>query len=174
LLERHASGDWSSIAPADARENELSLREGFRIVSSYQLPGGAGASVDHRRGGPFLDVPAVAERVLKGGVIELYTSHWRSPLLADVDAQIVSISRGEPRWRLPFRFRRLRQLAPGTEAWSHKADREAFENAYQRQLQEIGAEPILERLEEISAGKPAILLCWERLDKPASGAIASC
>jgi hypothetical protein len=111
-------------------------------------------------------VPAVAERVLKGGVIELYTSHWRSPLLADVDAQIVSISRGEPRWRLPFRFRRLRQLAPGTEAWSHKADREAFENAYQRQLQEIGAEPILERLEEIGAGKPAILLCWERLDKP--------
>jgi hypothetical protein len=45
LLERHASGDWSSIAPADARENELSLREGFRIVSSYQLPGGAGAPV---------------------------------------------------------------------------------------------------------------------------------
>lgn len=24
----------------------------------------------------------------------------------------------------------------------------------------------MERLEEISAGKPAILLCWERLDKP--------
>ena len=37
LLERHTSGDWGAIPPADARENELSVREGFRIVSSYSL-----------------------------------------------------------------------------------------------------------------------------------------
>jgi hypothetical protein len=37
LLERHASGDWGVVPPQDARENELSVREGFRIVSSYPL-----------------------------------------------------------------------------------------------------------------------------------------
>ncbi len=37
LLERHASGDWGAVSAEDARENELSVREGFRIVSSYPL-----------------------------------------------------------------------------------------------------------------------------------------
>ena len=35
LLERHASGDWGEVPPEDARENERSLKYGFRIVSSY-------------------------------------------------------------------------------------------------------------------------------------------
>ena len=37
LLERHASGNWGAVSAEDARENELSVREGFRIVSSYPL-----------------------------------------------------------------------------------------------------------------------------------------
>ena len=37
LLNRHQSGDWGEVPPEDARENELSVREGFRIVSSYPL-----------------------------------------------------------------------------------------------------------------------------------------
>jgi hypothetical protein len=37
LLERHASGDLGVVSAEDAWENELSVREGFRIVSSYQL-----------------------------------------------------------------------------------------------------------------------------------------
>lgn len=37
LLERHASGDWGAVSAEDARENELSVREGFRVVSSYAL-----------------------------------------------------------------------------------------------------------------------------------------
>ena len=37
LLARHASGDWGAVSPEDARENELSVKEGFRIVSSYPL-----------------------------------------------------------------------------------------------------------------------------------------
>jgi hypothetical protein len=41
LLERHASGDWGEVPPEDARENEYSLKYGFRVVSSYPLPGGA-------------------------------------------------------------------------------------------------------------------------------------
>lgn len=37
LLERHQSGDWGEVPPEDARENELSVREGFRILSSYPV-----------------------------------------------------------------------------------------------------------------------------------------
>jgi hypothetical protein len=32
---RHARGDWGDISPADAAENDLSLREGFRLLSAY-------------------------------------------------------------------------------------------------------------------------------------------
>ena len=39
LLERHQSGDWGEVSPEDARENEFSVRYGFRIVSSYQVAG---------------------------------------------------------------------------------------------------------------------------------------
>jgi hypothetical protein len=41
LLARHASGDWDDVPAADAGENELSVREDFRILSSYTLPNGA-------------------------------------------------------------------------------------------------------------------------------------
>ena len=34
-IERHARGDWGDISPADAAENDLSLREGFRLLSAY-------------------------------------------------------------------------------------------------------------------------------------------
>lgn len=37
LLSRHAAGDWGEVSPGDARENELSLRSGFRILSSYRV-----------------------------------------------------------------------------------------------------------------------------------------
>ena len=39
LLARHASGDWGEVPPEDARENELSVRQGFRILSSYLVGG---------------------------------------------------------------------------------------------------------------------------------------
>ena len=34
-LDRHVRGDWGDVPTEDAAENELSLREGFRIISSY-------------------------------------------------------------------------------------------------------------------------------------------
>ena len=34
-IVRHARGDWGDVSPADAAENELSLREGFRLLSAY-------------------------------------------------------------------------------------------------------------------------------------------
>jgi hypothetical protein len=35
-LSRHASGDWGEICEADRQENELSLKEGFRVLSVYR------------------------------------------------------------------------------------------------------------------------------------------
>lgn len=40
LLARHQDGDWGDILLEDTRENELSVQEGFRIVSSYEVGGG--------------------------------------------------------------------------------------------------------------------------------------
>ncbi len=37
LLDRHVRGDWGEVPPEDACENEISLREGFRILSSYPV-----------------------------------------------------------------------------------------------------------------------------------------
>lgn len=34
-LRRHTSGDWGHVCPDDAAENELSLKEGFRLLSVY-------------------------------------------------------------------------------------------------------------------------------------------
>ena len=39
LLERHQSGDWGGVPPEDARENEFSVRYGFRIISCYRVAG---------------------------------------------------------------------------------------------------------------------------------------
>ena len=35
-LRRHIQGDWGEVCPADWRENELSLKEGFRLLSAYR------------------------------------------------------------------------------------------------------------------------------------------
>ena len=34
-LRRHAGGDWGEVDAADRAENDLSLREGFRLLSVY-------------------------------------------------------------------------------------------------------------------------------------------
>ncbi len=39
LLERHQSGDWGEVPEEDARENEVSVRHGFRVLSSYRVAG---------------------------------------------------------------------------------------------------------------------------------------
>lgn len=39
-LKRHASGDWGEVCEADRRENELSLREGLRLLSVYRSAAG--------------------------------------------------------------------------------------------------------------------------------------
>ena len=35
FLQRHITGDWGDVPAEDAEENELSLKEGFRLLSAY-------------------------------------------------------------------------------------------------------------------------------------------
>ncbi len=37
LLTRHLSGDWGELDAHDRRENERSLKHGFRVLSSYPV-----------------------------------------------------------------------------------------------------------------------------------------
>jgi len=40
LLARHVNGDWGDLDEHDRKENEFSLKNGFRILSSYTLTSG--------------------------------------------------------------------------------------------------------------------------------------
>src|ERR671924_2435364 len=37
FLSRHLRGDWGDLCPEDKTENELSLKHGFRLISSYRV-----------------------------------------------------------------------------------------------------------------------------------------
>jgi hypothetical protein len=37
FLSRHLRGDWGDLCQEDKTENELSLKYGFRLLSSYQV-----------------------------------------------------------------------------------------------------------------------------------------
>lgn len=40
LLARHLHGDWGELSEGDRLQNELAVRLGLRIISSYPLPTG--------------------------------------------------------------------------------------------------------------------------------------
>ena len=40
LLARHITGDWGDLCEEDVAENRLSVEQGFRILSSYELETG--------------------------------------------------------------------------------------------------------------------------------------
>ncbi|MGH9823034.1 MAG: hypothetical protein ACREDR_07285 [Blastocatellia bacterium] len=40
FIVRHQRGDWGECDPEDAKENDLSVREGFRILSVYRTAKG--------------------------------------------------------------------------------------------------------------------------------------
>ena len=39
-LARHATGDWGDLCAFDRGQNEIALREGYRVLSSYDVPAG--------------------------------------------------------------------------------------------------------------------------------------
>lgn len=96
-------------------------------------------------------------------MIELYTSFWKNPELGEVDAQMVSISRGD-KSAVPFRYRKIWSLAPSRETFALQ-DAGEYEESYLGDLEAVGVEQIMDKLEQISAehsGKPLVLLCHER------------
>lgn len=38
FIAKHHDGDWGDLSNEDIAENELSLKEGFRLLSTYTLP----------------------------------------------------------------------------------------------------------------------------------------
>ena len=36
-IARHAAGDWGEMCAFDRRQNEIALREGYRVLSSYPV-----------------------------------------------------------------------------------------------------------------------------------------
>ena len=38
-LKRHFKGDWGNLSEEDKKENELSLKAGYRLLSAYQTEG---------------------------------------------------------------------------------------------------------------------------------------
>ena len=40
FLHRHLSGDWGDLDDEDKAENDFSVKNGFRILSSYNTPEG--------------------------------------------------------------------------------------------------------------------------------------
>jgi hypothetical protein len=40
FLRRHVSGDFGELSDDDESENEISLREGFRVLSAYRTARG--------------------------------------------------------------------------------------------------------------------------------------
>jgi hypothetical protein len=39
-LARHATGDWGELCAFDRRQNEIALRDGYRVLSSYETTAG--------------------------------------------------------------------------------------------------------------------------------------
>jgi hypothetical protein len=39
-LARHATGDWGELCAFDRRQNEIALRDGYHVLSSYPIGGG--------------------------------------------------------------------------------------------------------------------------------------
>jgi hypothetical protein len=39
-LARHATGDWGELCAFDRRQNEIALRDGYRVLSSYEVLAG--------------------------------------------------------------------------------------------------------------------------------------
>jgi hypothetical protein len=36
-ITRHAAGDWGELCAFDRRQNEIALRDGYRVLSSYPV-----------------------------------------------------------------------------------------------------------------------------------------
>lgn len=95
--------------------------------------------------------------------MRLYTSRWSNRTLESSDVVAVGISRGTPRFRVGYRYRRLMDLAP--DGWMLGIEDDArFERCYRRKLDRLGVEKVAGLLRAISdeeGGADLCLLCFE-------------
>lgn len=92
--------------------------------------------------------------------MRLLTSYWSNPLLGEVDALAVSTSRSQPRYKLPYSYRRADELAPNDRVWNAGTDE--WRDLYHDQLDALGPDAVLGRLADLGGGKPVIVLCFEK------------
>ena len=103
--------------------------------------------------------------------MELYTSHWKNQGLTDLDVVPVGISRGVPRGKLarqlPYRYKRITNLAPRSELFvrwkAGMVGPDEYTRIYRSHLDSLGSEKVMGQLEKKSTGnggKPLVLLCW--------------
>lgn len=95
---------------------------------------------------------------------QLFTSRWANPALARLDVVPVGISRGTPKYTLPYRYRMARLLAPSRETFAIE-DLEEFRSSYVADLEGVGLDRIVGLLRRIGAeegNRPLCLLCYER------------
>lgn len=95
--------------------------------------------------------------------MRLYTSRWQNRTLESSDVVAVGISRGAPRFRVGYRYRRLPDLYP--DGWMFGIEDDArFEKVYVAKLDRLGVDRIMEGLGKISdkeGGADLALLCYE-------------
>lgn len=81
--------------------------------------------------------------------MRLYTSRWQNRTLESSDVVAVGISRGAPRFRVGYRYRRLPDLYP--DGWMFGIEDDArFEKVYVAKLDRLGVDRIMEGLGKIS------------------------
>ena len=95
---------------------------------------------------------------------QLFTSRWANRALAHIDVTPVGISRGTPRYPVPYRYRMARLLAPSRETFAIE-DLGEFERSYVKDLERVGPDRVADLLRRIGreeGGRPLCLLCFER------------
>jgi len=102
--------------------------------------------------------------------MNLATSRYQAADLIRASGRAaVGITRGNPRWPLPYPLvTNLRQLAP-TGDMLHMEDRFMFEEVYHDRLEHLGAGGVRKLLEGVAKqanNERLCLLCYEDLTKP--------
>jgi len=111
--------------------------------------------------------------------MDLYTSYWQNPDLARLDVIPVGISRGVPRGtmakRLPYRYKRLLDLAPPRDPFEHwiagTIDPDEYTRVYRSHLDSLGSEEVISQLEKKNADNGGSPWCSCVGAFPASSAI---
>jgi hypothetical protein len=100
--------------------------------------------------------------------MELFTSYYYHPALRSGDYYTVRISQGTPRFLKYTLDNSFPEIMP---SWSmiKMTDFEEYQRQYLNLLERIGIDIIscrIEFLQQVAAGKPLVLLCYEDLRKP--------